>query len=85
MSEEAKRLRELDIENVRLLRLLAEAELDKAILEEANRGNVLIPIQKRETIQRVQQSLSVSERRACKALEFSRSSIRYVLTERRRI
>ncbi|MFN8705975.1 MAG: transposase, partial [Planctomyces sp.] len=31
-SEEAKRLKELDIENARLKRLLAEAELDKAIL-----------------------------------------------------
>lgn len=39
-SEEAKRLRELDIENVCLKRLLAEAELDKAILKEALRGNV---------------------------------------------
>lgn len=38
-SEEAKRLKELDIENARLKRLLAEAELDKAILKETLRGN----------------------------------------------
>ncbi len=38
-SEEAKRLKELDIENARLRRLLAEAEPDKAILREALRGN----------------------------------------------
>ncbi|MFO0426399.1 MAG: transposase [Planctomyces sp.] len=38
-SEEAKRLKELDIENARLKRLLAEAELDKAILKEALREN----------------------------------------------
>jgi transposase-like protein len=38
-SEEAKKLRELDIENARLKRLLAEAELDKAILKETLRGN----------------------------------------------
>ncbi|MFN9717060.1 MAG: transposase [Planctomycetota bacterium] len=38
-SEEAKRLKELDIENARLKRLLAEAELDQAILKEALRGN----------------------------------------------
>ena len=38
-SEEARRLKELDIENARLKRLLAEAELDKAILKEALRGN----------------------------------------------
>ncbi|MCE9553353.1 MAG: transposase [Planctomycetes bacterium] len=38
-SEEAKRLQELDDENKRLKKLLAEAELDKAILKEALRGN----------------------------------------------
>ena len=37
--EEAKRLKELQNENARLKRLLAEAELDKAILKEALRGN----------------------------------------------
>ena len=38
-SEEAKRLKELENENARLKRLLADAELDKAILKEALRGN----------------------------------------------
>ncbi len=38
-SEEAKRLKELESENARLKRLLAEAELDKAMLKEALRGN----------------------------------------------
>jgi transposase-like protein len=39
MAQEAKRLRELEEENRRLKKLLAEAELDKAILKEALRGN----------------------------------------------
>jgi transposase-like protein len=38
-AEEAKRLKELDDENKRLKKLLAEAELDKAILKEALKGN----------------------------------------------
>ncbi len=37
--DQAKRLKELDRENGRLKRLLAEAELDKAILREAASGN----------------------------------------------
>ena len=37
--EEAKRLKELETENSRLKRLPAEAELDKAMLKEALRGN----------------------------------------------
>jgi putative transposase len=38
-SDEAKRLKELEVENSRLKRLLADAELDKAMLREALRGN----------------------------------------------
>ena len=38
-SEEAKRLKELEIENQRLKKLLADAELDKEILKEAMKGN----------------------------------------------
>ena len=36
---EAKRLKELEQENTRLKRLLAEAELDKAMLKELAEGN----------------------------------------------
>lgn len=36
---EAKRLRELELENTRLKRLLAEAERDKAMLKELAAGN----------------------------------------------
>ena len=36
---EAKRLKELEKENASLKRLLADAELDKAILKEAASGN----------------------------------------------
>lgn len=38
-ADEAKRLKELEVENARLKRLLADAELDKSILKEALRGN----------------------------------------------
>jgi putative transposase len=38
-AEEAKRLKELEQENARLKKLLAEAELDKAMLKELASGN----------------------------------------------
>ena len=38
-TDQAKRLKELEKENHRLKRLLADAELDKAILREAASGN----------------------------------------------
>ena len=37
--DQAKRLKELEKENVRLKKLLAESELDKSILKEAASGN----------------------------------------------
>ena len=37
--DQARRLKELEKENTRLKKLLAEAELDKAILKEAASGN----------------------------------------------
>ena len=37
--DQAKRLKELETENARLKKLVAEAELDKAILREAASGN----------------------------------------------
>ena len=38
-SDQAKRLKELERENTRLKKLVAEAELDTAILREADSGN----------------------------------------------
>jgi transposase-like protein len=38
-SAEARRLKELELENARLKKLLAEAELDKAMLKEIASGN----------------------------------------------
>jgi len=38
-ASDAKRLKELEVENTRLKKLLAEAELDKAMLKELAEGN----------------------------------------------
>ena len=37
--DQAKRLKELELENARLKKLVADLSLDNAILKEANRGN----------------------------------------------
>jgi len=37
--DQAKRLKELEQENTRLKKLVADLSLDKAILKEVNRGN----------------------------------------------
>jgi transposase-like protein len=38
-ASDAKRLKELEVENARLKKLVAEAELDKAMLKEIAEGN----------------------------------------------
>ena len=38
-ADEVRRLKELEVENARLKKLLAEAELDKAMLKELAEGN----------------------------------------------
>jgi putative transposase len=61
-AEEAKWLKELEGENKRLKKLLAEAELDKSILKEVLEGNYWA--RRRAAVLHVQSRLSVSQRRA---------------------
>ena len=74
--DEAKRLKELEVENARLKKLLAEAELDKAILKGGRGGKMVSPAKRRAATAHVVTKLGVSQRRACRALGTSRSSVR---------
>ncbi|MEM1395827.1 MAG: IS3 family transposase [Pseudomonadota bacterium] len=72
--DQAKRLKDLEKENVRLKRLLADAELDKAILKEAAFGKLVGPSRKRQFIEHACTELGVSERRACEVVGQHRST-----------
>ncbi|NOX94508.1 MAG: IS3 family transposase [Alphaproteobacteria bacterium] len=72
--EQAKKLKDLEKENGRLKRLLADAELDKAILKEAAGGKLVGPSRKREFIEHACDMPGVSERRACRLLHQHRST-----------
>ncbi len=76
-TSEAKRLKELEKENARLKKLLAEKELDIDILKEVSRGNILSPTRRRAAVEQVCRRLGVSERRACRVIAQPRSSQRY--------
>ncbi len=67
-SNQAKQLKELERENARLKKLVAELHLDKAILEEAALGKLLSPVKKRRAVKQVRAEIGVSERRACRVL-----------------
>jgi transposase-like protein len=77
--EQAKRLKTLEQENVRLKRLGAEKELDIQILKEAL--ELLSPAKRRRTITHICEEVCVSERRACMVVGVSRSSHRYQARE----
>ncbi|MFC3303913.1 IS3 family transposase [Parvularcula lutaonensis] len=72
--DQAKRLKDLEKENARLKRLLADAELDKAILKEAAFGKLVGPSRKRQFIEHACTELGVSERRACRVVGQHRST-----------
>ena len=75
--DQAKRLKELERENTRLKRLVADQALDNAILKGGGLGKVLSPPRRREAVQHVQHRLRVSERRACRVLGQWRATHRH--------
>jgi len=78
---QAKCLKALEKENIRLKRLVAEKEQDIQILRETiafESKKLLSPARRRRTVDYICQELSVSERRACTVLEILRSSHRYI-------
>ncbi|MBX7483321.1 IS3 family transposase [Qipengyuania qiaonensis] len=74
---EARRLRELESENAKLKRLLADAMLDQAALKDLLGKKVLTPVAKREAVAHLQSCHGMSERRACRVIDADRKSVRY--------
>ncbi len=61
--DEVKRLKELEKENTRLKRLVADFSLDNAILKEADEAKLLNPLKRRKMVDTILKTLKVSERR----------------------
>ena len=74
---EAKRLKALENENAKLKRLLADAMLDNAAPEGADRKKMVTPAARREAVALLRATLEVSERRACTMIGFCRMTVRY--------
>ncbi|MEO1476561.1 MAG: IS3 family transposase [Pseudomonadota bacterium] len=72
--DQARRLKDLEKENARLKRLLADAELDKAILKEAAFGKLLSPERRRRFVDHVTDKFGVSQRQACRSVGQVRST-----------
>ncbi|MPR13761.1 IS3 family transposase, partial [Microvirga tunisiensis] len=77
-SDQVKRLKDLEAENARLRRAVADLTLDKQILKEAAFGKLLSPARRRVCIDHVRSQLKLSERRVCRVLGQHRSTQRRV-------
>ncbi|MFC5509197.1 IS3 family transposase [Bosea massiliensis] len=73
-----KRMKELEAENARLRRAVADLTLDKLILKEAAFGKLLSPARRRACIEHIRLALKVSERRVCRVLGQHRSTQRRI-------
>ncbi|WP_225763617.1 IS3 family transposase [Stenotrophomonas sp. Marseille-Q4652] len=76
-AEDAKCLKELEAENNRLKRLLADAHLDIEALKIGFGGKTLAPQRKREAVRRMLDQTVLSERRACRLAGLSRDAFRH--------
>ncbi|WP_088580383.1 IS3 family transposase [Burkholderia ubonensis] len=74
---EARRLKDLETENARLKKLLAEAMLDMEALKVVVKGKPLSPQAKREAVAAIREKVDISERRACRLVGLSRSVLHY--------
>ncbi|WP_267352133.1 IS3 family transposase [Sphingomonas sp. GM_Shp_2] len=77
-TDQARRMKDLEKENLRLRRAISDLTLDKLILQEAAPGKLLSPARRRRCIDRVKEVLDVSERRVCRVLGQHRSTQRKV-------
>ncbi|MBX2988499.1 MAG: IS3 family transposase [Bdellovibrionaceae bacterium] len=80
--DQTRRLKELEIENQRLKKVVAELALDNSVLKENQQGKLLSPSRKREAVEHAIEVFGISERRACKILDQGRSTQRYTVTFR---
>jgi len=76
-ADEAKRLEELEQENGRLKKLVADLSLDVQMLKEIRAGKLLSPSRKRAAVTHLEAEFEVSERYACEVVEQPRSTQRY--------
>ena len=80
--DQARRFKELEKENARLKRAVANLTVDKLILEDSwarsDQGKLLSPERRRRCVMHVRQRLGASERHACHVLGQPRSTQRRV-------
>jgi putative transposase len=72
-----KRLRQLEEENGKSKKIVADPSLDKAMLQDVIRRKTLKPVRQRQMVDHVRSTWRVSVRCACRALPVERSTYHY--------
>ncbi|MGA8011955.1 MAG: IS3 family transposase [Candidatus Acidiferrales bacterium] len=80
--DQAKRLKELERENAKLKRLVAELSLEKQILKDVAFGKLLSPERRRCAVEHARKEYEVSERHACRLLGQWQRTQRYAAIPR---
>ena len=76
-ADDAKRLKELEKENTKLKRIVADQLLENQALEGDREGKLVSPSRRREAVRMLGERLGVSERRACRITGQHRSTQRH--------
>ncbi|MCY3863670.1 MAG: IS3 family transposase [bacterium] len=76
-ADDVERLKELEAENARLKRIVADKELEIDAWKEIGPGEMVGPPQRRRAVEMLQERLGVSQRRACRIVGRHRSTQRY--------
>nr|WP_249191835.1 IS3 family transposase [Burkholderia cenocepacia] len=74
---ELRRLKQLEEENAKLKRLVADLSLDKAMLQDVLSKKPLKPSRRRELVTDLMQRFGASQRQTCALLQLSRTVYRY--------
>ncbi|MFK7931196.1 MAG: IS3 family transposase [Myxococcota bacterium] len=76
--DQVKRMKELELENSRLKRIVADQALDLAMAKDGDRGKSMTTTRKRDAVRRLGQlHPAASERRRCRVVGVARSVLRY--------
>ena len=73
-------MKDLEKENVRLKRLVADLSLEKQVLKDICLGKLVSPERRRQAVERAPgRSISLSERQACRIVGQPRGTQRYTV------
>ncbi|MGA9594033.1 MAG: IS3 family transposase [Candidatus Acidiferrales bacterium] len=80
--DQAKRLKELEKENAKLKRVVAELSLEKQVLKDIAGGKLLSPERRRCAVEHAREKHELSERHACRLVNQWRGTQRYLPIQR---